>query len=1016
MGQGNDRGSQYRSAIYYYNQKQLAIIKAYLNAYQKALTRKGFGKIQTEVQKAGRFYYAELHHQQYDAKPKTRRYCGLRPTGVPMPRTVSVPENEGDKKKELTVEHSLEEKRVKEEWSSNNRKSDLSATGAAKRLFMCAKLNSPKGSLVKVSEALNGKVIAYYHSAHWCGPCRQFTPKLAKIYEGLSKETLSRFEIVWRSYDTEKEEYDKYRKTMPWLALPYGLQSKGAKNRNKYIPSLIVYDADGKGITLNGVEDISTEAIIEWCKVKDEKEGDINEGKTISGKFPLIGPETIMTPKANGTTETPPMRKLRYNVDWKKANKICCYNRRFAEPSGYFQLTDWFQTVDKYKATVYYDSVTGKPLFRAPIGRTFGQFLLESQKHGWPSFRDQEVIWKNVRCLKNGECVSTSGTHLGHNLPDSEGNRYCVNLVSIAGNTNPTDTTMETDISKISARLVSLSDYIIKGYVDYKGLATTKGKKALSECVKYVETMDVTTLESIEVLCFYLNAYNIIIIKGVMEVLERNPGYAGHTSVLKRYNFYVKNEHIVAGKKISLFDLKNDLIRKMGEPRCHIYLNCGSMGCPKISPTWLTPSNIGKEFNRLSESFCSEQGGVIITKKGSRVSKASHSSSLTAIGNKKTKITPVMGEEKLMVRKAHGTCSKPPQQNLRWGCDFGTADRICCFNRHFAEYGNYWLETGFFADANRANGQMRKITFYDSVYGYPLFKAPQGRSWVHFLEESRSHRWLSFRDEEVIWDHVRMLPDGEIVSTGGTHLGHNLPDGEGNRYCINLVSAAGMPDAKGIPTPKEDPEDATEEKKNKFELRGLILNEFYPKGVKTRRYLLRKYPDCFVGKELVDFLIERKELMVEEENQTRMLSRHDCKALCQDLLNMGFFSHVLGEHQFQDKYLFYRFAKDGGAQIPGGKAKGPLLLLSNIFKWYQADFNDMYGGIFGFIREFHLELKSDKAMEDITDRDATFRYQMYDWRLNSVENAKKIKPLNFGTSLSSTPETTKTEVNEYSTT
>ena len=44
-----------------------------------------------------------------------------------------------------------------------------------------------------------------------------------------------------------------------------------------------------------------------------------------------------------------------------------------------------------------------------------------------------QVVWDNVRCLKDGECVSVDGTHLGHNLPDRSGNRYCINLVSVAG-------------------------------------------------------------------------------------------------------------------------------------------------------------------------------------------------------------------------------------------------------------------------------------------------------------------------------------------------------------------------------------------------------------------------------------------------------------------------------------------------------------------------------------------------------------------------------------------------------
>ena len=42
-------------------------------------------------------------------------------------------------------------------------------------------------------------------------------------------------------------------------------------------------------------------------------------------------------------------------------------------------------------------------------------------------------MWENVRCLENGEAVSLTGTHLGHNLPDGKGNRYCINLVCVAG-------------------------------------------------------------------------------------------------------------------------------------------------------------------------------------------------------------------------------------------------------------------------------------------------------------------------------------------------------------------------------------------------------------------------------------------------------------------------------------------------------------------------------------------------------------------------------------------------------
>ena len=141
-----------------------------------------------------------------------------------------------------------------------------------------------------------------------------------------------------------------------------------------------------------------------------------------------------------------------------------------------------------------------------------------------------------------------------------------------------------------------------------------------------------------------------------------------------------------------------------------------------------------------------------------------------------------------MSPKAHGTSPQPVQKNLRWGCDWGTADRICSFNRHYAEHSGYWANIKeFFAEMEKNE----EITFYDSVTGKPLFIAPRGRTMEDFKKESMSHGWPSFRDEEVVWDNMRCLADGESVSVDGTHLGHNLPDRKGTRYCINLVSVAG---------------------------------------------------------------------------------------------------------------------------------------------------------------------------------------------------------------------------------
>eukprot|EP00551_Chaetoceros_affinis_P011387 CAMPEP_0203678362 /NCGR_PEP_ID=MMETSP0090-20130426/31664_1 /ASSEMBLY_ACC=CAM_ASM_001088 /TAXON_ID=426623 /ORGANISM="Chaetoceros affinis, Strain CCMP159" /LENGTH=239 /DNA_ID=CAMNT_0050545569 /DNA_START=26 /DNA_END=745 /DNA_ORIENTATION=- len=158
-------------------------------------------------------------------------------------------------------------------------------------------------------------------------------------------------------------------------------------------------------------------------------------GITIGGKL-RMGDESIMAPKNHGTSEVPVQESLRYGVSNKLADKISNYNRRFAEFGGYFAGTTFEDEVRSANGPItFYDSNSGKPLFVAPINRSVDEFIEESKYHGWPSFRDQEVVWDNVRVLRNsGETVSVDGTHLGHNIPDKRGNRYCINLVSVAGN------------------------------------------------------------------------------------------------------------------------------------------------------------------------------------------------------------------------------------------------------------------------------------------------------------------------------------------------------------------------------------------------------------------------------------------------------------------------------------------------------------------------------------------------------------------------------------------------------
>ena len=90
MRQGNDIGTQYRSAIYYVDQAQHELAKATAASYGQVLRAAGYGEITTEIAPLRDFYYAEDYHQQYLAKVPNG-YCGLGGTGVSCPVGLDVP-------------------------------------------------------------------------------------------------------------------------------------------------------------------------------------------------------------------------------------------------------------------------------------------------------------------------------------------------------------------------------------------------------------------------------------------------------------------------------------------------------------------------------------------------------------------------------------------------------------------------------------------------------------------------------------------------------------------------------------------------------------------------------------------------------------------------------------------------------------------------------------------------------------------------------------------------------------
>ena len=118
--------------------------------------------------------------------------------------------------------------------------------------FLGTKLLSATGE-VTPDTALAAPVVAIYFSAHWCPPCRGFTPALAKLYKEWNATT-KEIEIIFVSRDKDEPSFAGYFKEMPWLAIPFEEKTVVDQLRTKYkvnsIPCLVVVDKKGEPLEL----------------------------------------------------------------------------------------------------------------------------------------------------------------------------------------------------------------------------------------------------------------------------------------------------------------------------------------------------------------------------------------------------------------------------------------------------------------------------------------------------------------------------------------------------------------------------------------------------------------------------------------------------------------------------------------------------------------------------------------------------------------------------------------------
>ncbi|XP_063586776.1 nucleoredoxin-like [Penaeus indicus] len=108
------------------------------------------------------------------------------------------------------------------------------------------------------------RVIALYFSAHWCPPCRGFTPQLVAFYKHLKENTKHQLEVILVSSDQDEASFQDYFSDMPWLALPFAETKRKVRLSRQYrvsaIPSLVLLDSrSGRVITKSGREMVSSD-------------------------------------------------------------------------------------------------------------------------------------------------------------------------------------------------------------------------------------------------------------------------------------------------------------------------------------------------------------------------------------------------------------------------------------------------------------------------------------------------------------------------------------------------------------------------------------------------------------------------------------------------------------------------------------------------------------------------------------------------------------------------------------
>lgn len=151
--------------------------------------------------------------------------------------------------------------------------------GAMGALFGMTELLTKNGKVSATEVLAEKRAIGLYFSAHWCPPCRQFTPILSAFYRDAKQDDV---EIIFLSSDRDQSAFEEYYADMPWVALPFEQREKKKELADMFdvsgIPAFIIVDSEGNIKSLEGRSDVmNCVGGVMRARFGDKKESEITE-------------------------------------------------------------------------------------------------------------------------------------------------------------------------------------------------------------------------------------------------------------------------------------------------------------------------------------------------------------------------------------------------------------------------------------------------------------------------------------------------------------------------------------------------------------------------------------------------------------------------------------------------------------------------------------------------------------------------------------------------------------------